>query len=100
MLTPVLCACGCLQPMFSGDEWRDELLRNHSSARRIPDSPSYLVQDMGYKTSCWMWQGPKDSCGYGHLYITGSKTNCKAHRFAYELLIGPIRRTEVANDNI
>lgn len=43
---------------------------------------------------CWIWSGAKNSAGYGHLLV-GSRTDnsrkyVKAHRFAYEQLVGPI----------
>jgi hypothetical protein len=37
---------------------------------------------------CWLWQGAPDSYGYGQMRIDGRLV--KAHRFAYELLVGPI----------
>ena len=37
---------------------------------------------------CWRWQGRPDSSGYGTLNIEGRME--KAHRVAYELLVGPI----------
>ena len=38
--------------------------------------------------TCWIWNGYKDRDGYGTLKI--NKRNVFVHRFAYELLIGPI----------
>ena len=38
--------------------------------------------------NCWLWIGTKDGSGYGLLYINGHLV--KAHRFAYELLVGSI----------
>ena len=43
-----------------------------------PDNPN----------ACWMWTGCKTSYGYGVLSVNGKHT--RAHRFAYELLVGPI----------
>ena len=37
--------------------------------------------------ACWEWLGSKN-CGYGHIRDSGSMR--KAHRVAYELVIGPI----------
>jgi len=37
---------------------------------------------------CWMWMGGKDSSGYGTFY-DGERT-IGAHRYSYELHIGPI----------
>lgn len=40
--------------------------------------------------SCWLWTASKTSDGYGQLRIDGK--NALAHRFSYELLVGPIPR--------
>jgi len=37
---------------------------------------------------CWLWQGGKDGTGYGILWVEGRLV--KAHRIAYERLVGPI----------
>lgn len=37
---------------------------------------------------CWEWQGLKNAKGYGELFV--EKKHLKAHRVAYELLVGPI----------
>jgi hypothetical protein len=39
-------------------------------------------------TGCWEFSGPKDSHGYGRLFISGKEW--KAQRVAYELLVGPL----------
>lgn len=39
-------------------------------------------------TGCWLWLGSKTSKGYG-MYQRRGKT-MMAHRFTYELLVGPI----------
>lgn len=45
---------------------------------------------------CWLWTGATYSEGYGILYTTprpdkpGRYRQVRAHRFAYELLVGPI----------
>lgn len=38
--------------------------------------------------ACWVWQGYTGSSGYGRLRVEG--VFCQAHRYAYELLVGPI----------
>jgi hypothetical protein len=40
------------------------------------------------RNPCWNWTGTKDRHGYGQLSVNGRKV--LAHRFAYELLVGPI----------
>ena len=37
---------------------------------------------------CWLWTGDQWGKGYGRMHANGR--NLGAHRFAYELLIGPI----------
>jgi hypothetical protein len=37
---------------------------------------------------CWVWTGTTDKDGYGVLGVDGRFV--RAHRFAYELLVGPI----------
>lgn len=39
-------------------------------------------------TTCWLWTGCHNSNGYGRFRINGQ--TIQAHRFAYELLVGPI----------
>jgi hypothetical protein len=85
MLTPALCACGCLQPMFEGDNWRDGLLFNHTPAKRIPNTPSYLILDMGYDTPCWVWQACLNKWGYAKIK-RGGKTQ-GGHRLFYRAYV-------------
>jgi hypothetical protein len=42
----------------------------------------------GDPDGCWPWLGWKDGEGYGTFWIDGRYH--RAHRFAYELLVGPI----------
>lgn len=37
---------------------------------------------------CWLWTRAKSGAGYGQLRVAGKVVY--AHRFAYELLVGPI----------
>lgn len=39
-------------------------------------------------TGCWEFTGPKDSHGYGRIFISGKER--KAQRVAYELLVGQL----------
>lgn len=39
---------------------------------------------------CWLWTGSLDHRGYGQFYLRSGAAPAKAHRFAYELLVGPI----------
>ena len=47
---------------------------------------NYLVDE---DTGCWIWQRSKNWQGYGWFGLTPAKT-VLAHRYAYELLVGPI----------
>lgn len=38
---------------------------------------------------CWLWMGKRDRHGYGEFFISKRQT-VRAHRFSYELAIGPI----------
>lgn len=42
--------------------------------------------------ACWFWTGTVDTSGYAVLarHLRGRWRNTLAHRFAYELLVGPI----------
>jgi len=37
---------------------------------------------------CWVWLGLTTSEGYGRFFVPGGEV--RAHRYAYELLVGPI----------
>ena len=39
---------------------------------------------------CWLWQAHVNSDGYGLFYVGPTQTTVRAHRRAYEQLIGPI----------
>ena len=40
---------------------------------------------------CWLWVAELDVGGYGRFWVGRENgRNCMAHRFAYELLVGPI----------
>lgn len=43
------------------------------------------------KRACWEWIGTRHGKGYGQ-FNDGKKDSVKAHRFSYELFIGPISK--------
>lgn len=40
--------------------------------------------------TCWLWVSRMFWDGYGNFYADSSRPSMRAHRFAYELLVGPI----------
>jgi len=42
----------------------------------------------GDSDECWLWSGALNEHGYGLLWLNGRQV--RAHRYAYELLVGPI----------
>ncbi len=47
--------------------------------------------DRSGPNACWLWTGALNGSGYGRLSVGGRQGSvARAHRFAYELLIGPI----------
>lgn len=55
-----------------------------------PRPPADLFWAKVVKTeTCWLWTGAKAS-KYGHGSFMHQKRNFKAHRWAYESLVGPI----------
>ena len=47
-----------------------------------------LRQTAVIPNGCWLWLGSMDEHGYGRIKV--NKTNCRAHRIAYEAWIGQI----------
>jgi hypothetical protein len=44
-------------------------------------------------SGCWLWLGQRNAWGYGHFrrtLVPGTHVAVKAHRFAFELAVGPI----------
>lgn len=53
----------------------------------------WLKVDRSTCDGCWTWLGQTNQWGYGHFRRTlgpGLYLTVKAHRFAYELVVGPI----------
>lgn len=52
--------------------------------RRVHFQTKYTVAPNG----CWLWNGGVASNGYTYYYVSGIKTG--AHRFSYQMNVGPI----------
>ena len=51
-------------------------------------SDRFLAKIVAYPHGCWIWQATTTPNGYGQFRVDGRMVY--AHRFAYELLVGPI----------
>jgi hypothetical protein len=75
---------GCLR--------RNLCVRDYTAAqhqRRDPVGNFWKRVDKGDGTGCWLWTGARTPGGYGHFKGWIDKSS-SAHRFSYELLVGPI----------
>lgn len=68
---PGYCGCGCNQRV------RHRYVHGHNRRR----SQTWTVEDRGYLTPCWIWQGSRNRYDYGYTRI-GTETPL-AHRFVY-----------------
>ncbi len=60
---------------------------NEAPEPDVTEERFWTKVDRRSESECWEWLGAK-SDGYGRLKVDGRA--CRAHRFAYELLVGPI----------
>lgn len=74
--TDGLCECGCGTAIKQSQRF----VNGHN--RRQP--VHYVVDENG----CWIWRGASVGGGYGTIRRQGQTH--RAHRFVYELLVGPI----------
>lgn len=44
----------------------------------------------GDTLGCWLWIGAHSQEGYGLFHLPNPRRMVRAHRFAYEMLVGPI----------
>lgn len=88
------CHCGCGQrtTLIDRNEAKRGLVKGTPNKfigghqRRI--FHGYTEEDRGYKTPCWIWNGPKSKLGYG---IIGPRYGTRvAHRAYYENKNGPV----------
>lgn len=79
-----LCACGCGEPTTLR-YGRYAKFSKSGHARRKP--VSYTVEDRGFRTLCWIWNGAMRESGYGRIDREGPRP---AHRFMYEQRYGPV----------
>ena len=56
---------------------------------RQPIGLRFMKKTEIIESGCWLWLGYTDRKGYGIFGVSSGKT-VKAHRFSYELFVGPI----------
>ena len=75
------CACGCGLELDSTKRYRSIYVAGHHKKK----SPvSFVLEDRGYTSPCWIWQRYVDKEGYAKIQAQ------RAHRVYYERHIGPI----------
>ena len=101
---PGVCAFrGCTRPLCAKGLCNSHWAQQHRGERLTPirtqetaEARFWRHTQKGGPDECWVFTGngkgsgraAKQGCGYGQLYHGGRKQ--MAHRFAYELLVGPI----------
>ena len=55
---------------------------------RLSVSDRFLAKIVASPNGCWIWQAAIKSDGYGVFWVNGRTV--RAHRFAYEMFVGPI----------
>lgn len=59
------------------------------TGRLLPTDPKIRFwYNVKVTDTCWLWTGSCNPAGYGQFCVAGKRLN--VHRYAYELLIGPI----------
>lgn len=93
----VLCMCGCGGVAPTASQHRavrgvrlgepQMFIRGHRH-RRDAVARFWEKVDRDAPNGCWQWLGSLAAKGYGALLVNGQRV--RVHRFAYELLVGPI----------
>lgn len=56
--------------------------------RKMDDIKSRLLSRIKFVGTCWEWDAPDTSNGYGNLYV--GRKRMRAHRLSYEVFVGEI----------
>ena len=102
-MVPTCGISGCDQPIFVRKygwcakhyhRWRrtgDPLKAAYDRASGTPEERWWAKVEK-QPDGCWLWTGGLDKMGYGqfHTQSDGKRRNHRAHRYGYELLVGPI----------
>ncbi len=68
----------------------DPIIRFLSKVRRLKLKKSQVER---FNTGCWLYQGGLFENGYGQFYVDGK--NVQAHRYAYKVFKGKLRKNRV-----
>ncbi len=86
---------GCESPVLARGwcsrhyrRWRDHGAPHWLPPWEEPETQFWARVERGPDDACWPWRGTKHRLGYGVFNSAGRST--LSHRYAYELLIGPI----------
>ena len=102
------CECGCGQRTLAAPKtdrskgWvkgrplrfalgHNAIVTNHP--RRLLSPSDYTVQDRGYTSPCWIWNGAPAG-PYGHCRVGIDGGYDAAHRAYYERFVGPLRERD------
>lgn len=89
------CHCGCGQKTKIAERNHTKLgyvkgqpIRFCKGHRRCPPIEERFWAKVNKTDGCWFWTGGKDGDGYGGFWLEGKPIS--AHRYSYQLNIGPI----------
>jgi hypothetical protein len=80
---PVYCRGWCVRHYFRWKRHGDP-----TATTTVPSVESRFWAKVNRSGDCWLWTAATTSAGYGQFRVDGRWG--MAHRFAYELLVGPI----------
>ncbi len=86
-----LCGMHYMRERVAADPAYQERQRRNSPTGRFwarVDKDGPIPANAPTSGPCWLWTGEQAHFGHGRFTVDGQRT--KAHRYAYELLVGPI----------
>lgn len=92
------CQCGCggktrLAPQTNkaiGWVKGEPIKRIQGHQGGVPQPKRYVVEDHGFSTPCWIWQGGQSSAGHGRTKDHAQGKMVPAHRYFYERKFGAV----------
>ena len=88
MISPIPCSCG------KEKTWYATVCKDCYWAKiRSVTNEERFWKRVNKTDTCWLWTGSKHEYGYGNFHMHLGEyeyRNINAHRFAWELLVGPV----------